>query len=117
MNDPASVNRGQALGKRRPQLACLSLAEWSFLSDGVSQRRTRNVGSRHPRGISVGVRVHDQGRMKPADSAGGSHLAGEPAPELRVLCVAGVDDLDRDLAVTRRRAQEHLAHATFAKAA
>ena len=117
MNDPARVNRGQALGQRRPELTYLSLAEWSVLLDGGSQRRTRNVGRRHPWGISVGVRIHDQGGVESADLAGGRHLAGEPPPELRVLCVTGVDDLDRHLAVTWRRAQEHPAHATFAQAA
>ena len=49
--------------------------------------------------------------------AGGGHLAGEPAAELRVVRVVRVHHLDRDLAPAGRLAQEHPAHAALGQAA
>jgi hypothetical protein len=104
-------------GLKATESTLLSLVECPPLGYGFGQGRPRYVGGGHPRGIGVGVRVHDQGRAETADLAGSGHLAREPPPELRVVRVVGVHDLDRDLAATWRRAQEHPAHATLAKAA
>jgi hypothetical protein len=50
--------------------------------------------------------------MEAANLAGDSHLAGEPAAEVRVARVMRVHHLDRDFAPARRLAQEHPAHST-----
>ena len=111
------VDRGQALGERRPELKDPCLVERAALGDGLGQGRPWDIGGGHPRRVRVRVRAHHCGGVETADPPGGSYLAGEPAAELRVAGVVRVHHLDRDLAPAARLAQEHPAHAALAQAA
>jgi hypothetical protein len=107
----------QPLGQRRSQLAGSGLIQRPALGDGRGQRRPRNVGRRHPRGIGAGAGVHHQGGVEAADLAGRVHLPREPAAELRVAGELRVHHLDRDLAAAWRGAQVHPAHPALAQPA
>lgn len=117
MDDPALVDGGQALGQRRPERTDAGFAERPAPVDGGGQGRTRNISRGHPGRFGVRVRGHDRGGVEPPDRAGGGHLVAEPEPEVRVVGMPGVDDLDRHLSVTRRDAQVDPAHAAFAEPA
>src|SRR6516162_4086338 len=107
---PGGVNGSQCFGHTGAQHPHTVEGEGLALAKNLLKRRSSDKGGHHPWPFGVRVSIDNLCGVEAADLPAGLYLQGKPPPELDVIGVSGIDQLDRDGAPGLRAAEEHLAH-------
>lgn len=94
MHDTGPVDVAQPLGEAGHQMTQRGGTQRAIPLHVFGEGGTGDEERRHPRVFGLGIRVHHGRGEGAADPSGRSHLLLEPPPELGVLGVLRVYDLD-----------------------
>ncbi len=111
VHDLRTVDLTQCLGEFGAQAAQRPPVQRPRLGDPVGECAARDERGCHPRSFRVRVGVHDRRGERTADPARGHDLLPEPRPELGIVGIPRVYDLDGDGPPRGRPAEIDDAHA------
>lgn len=96
VDDVGGVDGGEGPGGARGEGVQGAAGKGAVHGQVLFEGEARGVGGGQPRGFGIGVGRKEGDEARSLDAGGELHLAAEAGPELGVLGVCGVDDLDRD---------------------